>query len=255
MLNTQVGQYRQDVHGIVELTSSKMDTVQAMMTLTLCVCAALSDAGRIGMHGCAPPQWLCALYSGGLQLLLSLCFGKGERCNLLWARVCSQGLSCRIRISGSCYLCQATSTPPFFSVEQHFGLLCMVHFVPSSLNASGRGWVFRSILHVHSNWRQAYHILPAIAIAWTMESCHFWKPKSWDMTQPFCWKGLSCKTLPWNSLSAKGCSNIIAHAKGPTANSFYGPNGCCQIFWLCLWTAENWWSVPGAKLTVGLSLL
>lgn len=158
MLNTQVGQYRQDVHGIVELTSSKMDTVQAMMTLTLCVCAALSDAGRIGMHGCAPPQWLCALYSGGLQLLLSLCFGKGERCNLLWARVCSQGLSCRIRISGSCYLCQATSTPPFFSVEQHFGLLCMVHFVPSSLNASGRGWVFRSILHVPSNWRQAYHI-------------------------------------------------------------------------------------------------
>ena len=66
MLNTQVGQYRQDVHGIAELTSSKMDTVQGMMTLTLCVCAALSDAGRIGMHGCAPPQWLCALYSGGL---------------------------------------------------------------------------------------------------------------------------------------------------------------------------------------------
>ena len=64
MLNTQVGQYRQDVHGIAELTSSKMETVQAMMTLTLCVCAALSDAGRIGMHGCAPPQWLCALYSG-----------------------------------------------------------------------------------------------------------------------------------------------------------------------------------------------
>ena len=64
MLNAQVGQYRQDVHGIAELTSSKMDTVQAMMTLVLCVCAALSDAGRIGMHGCAPPQWLCGLYSG-----------------------------------------------------------------------------------------------------------------------------------------------------------------------------------------------
>ena len=64
MLNAQVGQYRQDVHGIAELTASKMDTVQAMMTLVLCVCAALSDAGRIGMHGCAPPQWLCGLYSG-----------------------------------------------------------------------------------------------------------------------------------------------------------------------------------------------
>ena len=73
MLNTQVGQYRQDVHGIVELTSSKMDTVQAMMTLTLCVCAALSDAGRIGMHGCAPPQWLCALYSGHIYTSILLC--------------------------------------------------------------------------------------------------------------------------------------------------------------------------------------
>jgi len=73
MLNTQVGQYRQDVHGIAELTSSKMDTVQAMMTLTLCVCAALSDAGRIGMHGCAPPQWLCALYSGHIYTSILLC--------------------------------------------------------------------------------------------------------------------------------------------------------------------------------------
>ncbi|CAK9014724.1 Uncharacterized protein SCF082_LOCUS12450 [Durusdinium trenchii] len=73
MLNTQVGQYRQDVHGIAELTSSKMDTVQAMMTLVLCVCAALSDAGRIGMHGCAPPQWLCALYSGHIYTSILLC--------------------------------------------------------------------------------------------------------------------------------------------------------------------------------------
>eukprot|EP00437_Effrenium_voratum_P015300 CAMPEP_0181455528 /NCGR_PEP_ID=MMETSP1110-20121109/30805_1 /TAXON_ID=174948 /ORGANISM="Symbiodinium sp., Strain CCMP421" /LENGTH=967 /DNA_ID=CAMNT_0023579917 /DNA_START=72 /DNA_END=2976 /DNA_ORIENTATION=- len=73
MLNTQVGQYRQDVHGIAELTSSKMDTVQAMMTLVLCVCAALSDAGRIGMHGCAPPQWLVGLYSGHIYTSILYC--------------------------------------------------------------------------------------------------------------------------------------------------------------------------------------
>ncbi|CAE7251147.1 unnamed protein product [Symbiodinium pilosum] len=73
MLNAQVGQYRQDVHGIAELTSSKMDTVQAMMTLVLCVCAALSDAGRIGMHGCAPPQWLCGLYSGHIYTSILYC--------------------------------------------------------------------------------------------------------------------------------------------------------------------------------------
>jgi len=73
MLNTQMGQYRQDVHGIAELTASKMDTVQGMMTLVLCVCAALSDAGRIGMHGCAPPQWLCGLYSGHIYTSILYC--------------------------------------------------------------------------------------------------------------------------------------------------------------------------------------
>jgi len=64
MLNAQVGQYRQDVQGIATLTSSKMDAVMMMMTLILCVCAALSDAGRVGMHGSAPPQWFCGLYAG-----------------------------------------------------------------------------------------------------------------------------------------------------------------------------------------------
>ncbi|CAE8646853.1 unnamed protein product [Polarella glacialis] len=64
MLNAQVGQYRQDVAGLVTLTTSKMDAMSMMITLILAVNAALSDAGRIGMHGAAPPQWLCGLYSG-----------------------------------------------------------------------------------------------------------------------------------------------------------------------------------------------
>ncbi|CAE8581405.1 unnamed protein product, partial [Polarella glacialis] len=64
ILNAQVGQYRQDVSGLVTLTTSKMDAMSMRITLILAVCAALSDAGRIGMHGAAPPQWLCGLYSG-----------------------------------------------------------------------------------------------------------------------------------------------------------------------------------------------
>eukprot|EP00933_Yihiella_yeosuensis_P028916 TRINITY_DN22689_c0_g1_i1.p1 TRINITY_DN22689_c0_g1~~TRINITY_DN22689_c0_g1_i1.p1 ORF type:complete len:1078 (-),score=278.74 TRINITY_DN22689_c0_g1_i1:342-3575(-) len=73
MLNAQMGQYRQDVQGIVGVTVAKMDSMQMMITLILCVCAALSDAGRIGMHGCAPPEWLCALYSGHIYSAILFC--------------------------------------------------------------------------------------------------------------------------------------------------------------------------------------
>jgi len=73
MLNAQVGQYRQDIHGLTELVSGRMDAVQMVMTLLLAVCAALSDAGRIGMHGAAPPQWLCGLYSGNIFLTILFC--------------------------------------------------------------------------------------------------------------------------------------------------------------------------------------
>jgi len=73
MLNAQVGQYRQDIAGITTLTAGRMDSVQMVMTLILCVCAALSDAGRIGMHGAAPPQWLCALYSGHIYSAILYC--------------------------------------------------------------------------------------------------------------------------------------------------------------------------------------
>eukprot|EP00930_Biecheleria_cincta_P000014 TRINITY_DN10002_c0_g1_i2.p1 TRINITY_DN10002_c0_g1~~TRINITY_DN10002_c0_g1_i2.p1 ORF type:complete len:960 (+),score=207.17 TRINITY_DN10002_c0_g1_i2:54-2933(+) len=73
MLNAQVGQYRQDIHGLTELVAGRMDVVQMVMTLILCVCAALSDAGRIGMHGAAPPQWLCGLYSGNIFMTIMFC--------------------------------------------------------------------------------------------------------------------------------------------------------------------------------------
>jgi len=66
--NAQVGQYRQDIEGITGMTVSKMDAWQTVSTLFLAVSAALSCAGRIGMHGCAPPGWFCALFSGNIFL-------------------------------------------------------------------------------------------------------------------------------------------------------------------------------------------
>lgn len=63
-MNAQFSQYREDIRGMTELTAGKMDMNWTCGTLFMCVCAALSDAGRIGMHGAAPPGWLMALYSG-----------------------------------------------------------------------------------------------------------------------------------------------------------------------------------------------
>jgi len=68
--NSQMSMYREDIHGLTEMTVAKMDTWQSVCTLFLCVCAALSCAGRLGMHGAAPPGWLCALYSGNIFLAI-----------------------------------------------------------------------------------------------------------------------------------------------------------------------------------------
>mmetsp|Transcript_33008 Transcript_33008/g.70821 ORF Transcript_33008/g.70821 Transcript_33008/m.70821 type:complete len:908 (-) Transcript_33008:397-3120(-) len=79
--NAQVEQYREDIEGIVGTTTGKTGAWQTVTTLFLAVGAALSCAGRVGMHGCAPPGWFCALFSGsifmsvmfnGLSLWLSM---------------------------------------------------------------------------------------------------------------------------------------------------------------------------------------
>jgi len=64
--NAQVSQYREDIAGIVGTTVTKCDAWTSVTTLFLAVGAALSCAGRIGMHGCAPPGWYCALFSGSI---------------------------------------------------------------------------------------------------------------------------------------------------------------------------------------------
>jgi len=71
--NAQVGQYREDIRGITEATISKMDAWQTICVCFLQVCAALSCAGRIGMHGAAPPGWLCSLYSGTIFMSTLFC--------------------------------------------------------------------------------------------------------------------------------------------------------------------------------------
>lgn len=67
-LNAQVGQYREDIAGITGVTISKMDAWNTITTCFIAVGAALSCAGRVGMHGSAPPGWLCALFSGNIFL-------------------------------------------------------------------------------------------------------------------------------------------------------------------------------------------
>mmetsp|Transcript_51665 Transcript_51665/g.122985 ORF Transcript_51665/g.122985 Transcript_51665/m.122985 type:complete len:1122 (+) Transcript_51665:69-3434(+) len=61
--NTQVNQYRDDLRGMTEMVASKLELMHAVATLLMATAAALSCAGRIGMHGPAPPTWLCGLYT------------------------------------------------------------------------------------------------------------------------------------------------------------------------------------------------
>jgi hypothetical protein len=83
--NTQMGQYREDIRGLVEMTSAKMDAIYTVCTLMMCMVASFSCAGRIGMHGAAPPQYICALYTGHLfiaVLFLTLAMWLGLHATL-----------------------------------------------------------------------------------------------------------------------------------------------------------------------------
>ncbi|CAE8734929.1 unnamed protein product, partial [Polarella glacialis] len=108
MLNAQVGQYRQDVAGIATLTSSKMDASCMMITLILAVCAALSDAGRIGMHGAAPPEWLCghiasAVLYMGAALWLAMHASLRAQCAMVSLPIPSMAQLDNARGSGSAF--------------------------------------------------------------------------------------------------------------------------------------------------------
>eukprot|EP00971_Amphidinium_carterae_P100116 1979623-Amphidinium_carterae.1 len=46
----EVNQYRDDIRGMTEMVSSKMEMMHAVATLLIATAAALSCAGRIGMR-------------------------------------------------------------------------------------------------------------------------------------------------------------------------------------------------------------
>jgi len=81
----QVGQYRFDIRGLTNVTVTKAHVFLDTAQLFMCTSAALSCAGRIGMHGSAPPGWLCALYTGHIFLgamYLTVSMWLGFHCNL-----------------------------------------------------------------------------------------------------------------------------------------------------------------------------
>lgn len=62
--NAQTGQYREDTHGIPGVTVTKMNATVTICTVFFVMCAQTTLAGRIGMHGPAPPMWFCSLLNG-----------------------------------------------------------------------------------------------------------------------------------------------------------------------------------------------
>jgi len=81
----QVGQYRFDIRGMANITVTKCHVFLDTAQLFMCTSAACSCAGRIGMHGSAPPGWLCALYTGNIfigAMYLTICMWLGFHATL-----------------------------------------------------------------------------------------------------------------------------------------------------------------------------
>mmetsp|Transcript_113081 Transcript_113081/g.178696 ORF Transcript_113081/g.178696 Transcript_113081/m.178696 type:complete len:1119 (-) Transcript_113081:174-3530(-) len=76
----QVGQYRMDIRGLANIPIVKAHVFMDTAQLFMCTSAALSCAGRVGMHGSAPPGYLCALYTGHIfigAMYLTICLWLG----------------------------------------------------------------------------------------------------------------------------------------------------------------------------------
>jgi hypothetical protein len=58
----QVAMYREDVDMLSDITISKMDNIHAVSGLMMVIVIQLIMAGRLGVHGPAPPTWLMGLY-------------------------------------------------------------------------------------------------------------------------------------------------------------------------------------------------
>jgi hypothetical protein len=81
----QVAQYRMDLRGMTNITVNKAHVFLDTAQLFMCTSAALSCAGRIGMHGSAPPGYLCMLYTSHIFLgvmYLTICLWMGIHSNM-----------------------------------------------------------------------------------------------------------------------------------------------------------------------------
>jgi len=58
----QVGQYREDIDQLGDISIAKMDNIHAVSGLMMVIVIQLIMAGRLGVHGPAPPGWLMGLY-------------------------------------------------------------------------------------------------------------------------------------------------------------------------------------------------
>jgi hypothetical protein len=62
MAMAQVSQYREDISDLTELTVGKADTYHGVGTICFVLNFQLIMAGRLGVHGPAPPGWLMGMY-------------------------------------------------------------------------------------------------------------------------------------------------------------------------------------------------
>lgn len=58
----QAEMYREDIHDLTDLTTSKQDMFHALGVIFLVLCFQTIMAGRLGVHGPAPPGWLLGMY-------------------------------------------------------------------------------------------------------------------------------------------------------------------------------------------------
>jgi len=58
----QVGQYREDIDQLGDISIAKMDNIHAVSGLMMVIVIQLIMAGRLGVHGPAPPGWLMGMY-------------------------------------------------------------------------------------------------------------------------------------------------------------------------------------------------
>jgi hypothetical protein len=99
----QVGQYREDIRGLTELTNGKCEVYQTLTTMVIAVGIPLYCAGRLSLHGPSPPNWLMGLIVTNLTGALCFCAVSS------WLHLHAGG-----RCSAACtYLLTRKVRPPF----------------------------------------------------------------------------------------------------------------------------------------------